>query len=334
MVQKKQYLLINGCILGLHVLILLYSIFYNVVHFDNPLGLLRGWGQLLPLVIAGIVVWIGMPESQTSPHIMTAWLTTAGNIIALTVEYPQLHSLHFCFVLLLFLTNEMLHIPVMFAISSSLCTSAFGIIQNIITFDDAILVNGMICMISLIFLFYNARLSEQGSNTINTAEFTNVYKQELHHDHLTGVYSRSWFMHNAEEKIRYIAGKRRLGIAMIDIDHFKHVNDTYGHEAGDKVLQRLGKLLTEMHSSQIFTGRYGGEEFCIIFDNMQDDQEQLDLLRKKFEAESYDFTPEHFTLSGGLFHIESAYTTAEQAIAEADKKLYWSKEHGRNQITA
>ncbi len=170
------------------------------------------------------------------------------------------------------------------------------------------------------------RLLEQASI------MSNIYKQELHHDALTGVYSRGWLMHNIEEKLKHVSGQRRISIGMIDIDHFKHVNDTYGHDAGDIVLKRLGKLLCSLQCAQIFTGRYGGEEFIIVFDSVEHDLAIMKQLLTDFTAQSFKFTEEHFTFSGGLYRV-SEEISVEEAIKQADNRLYYSKEHGRNQIT-
>ncbi|ADL36280.1 GGDEF domain-containing protein (plasmid) [Butyrivibrio proteoclasticus B316] len=163
-------------------------------------------------------------------------------------------------------------------------------------------------------------------------ERSNFYKQELHFDNLTGVYSRGWLMSNGSEKMKHIAGVRRLAVAMIDIDHFKSVNDTYGHDGGDEVLKRLGKILKTVQSANTIVGRYGGEEFTLIFDNQENEKEILEGLLSEFRKQSFDFTDEHFTFSGGLYIVNSPMTL-DEALKKADENLYYSKEHGRNQIT-
>lgn len=139
-------------------------------------------------------------------------------------------------------------------------------------------------------------------------------------------------MSNGSEKMKHIAGVRRLAVAMIDIDHFKSVNDTYGHDGGDEVLKRLGKILKTVQSANTIVGRYGGEEFTLIFDNQENEKEILEGLLSEFRKQSFDFTDEHFTFSGGLYIVNSPMTL-DEALKKADENLYYSKEHGRNQIT-
>lgn len=200
-----------------------------------------------------------------------------------------------------------------------------------------IIFSGIIGLLLLIFSFlvynilYDGHIKMMRQNrTISQQD--NIYKKELRFDKLTGVYSRAWLMQNAEEKLKSLAGRRHLSIAMIDIDNFKSVNDTFGHDAGDVVLKRLGKILSSVQSANILVGRFGGEEFTIVFDSHEDDLQIMQRLLKEFEQESFDFTDQHFSFSGGLYIITEPIAL-EDALKYADNALYYSKEHGRDQIT-
>ena len=117
---------------------------------------------------------------------------------------------------------------------------------------------------------------------------------------------------------------------MIDIDHFKSINDTYGHQTGDMVIKDLAQAIKAKlpPSSNLF--RYGGEEFLIVSQGLEVNQaEQLakDLLSSP-EAITLDVT-----VSVGVKHIERAIGSVEQLIEDADRALYQSKKNGRNCIS-
>ena len=328
MVKKNRYKMTCYSLLSLQALLLIAGFVSPAVEPGLTFGILPLLFKILLTVVSVIITWIGMPEKEVSSHTFQsvgAVFLISAITSALYADLPITMTL---LLWVLFLSFSWMSVgfisgTVLLVIFASAATGHGFLIQAI----------AGIITISFAVVLKLIKSEDNVAKSSSNIEMTNVYKQELHHDHLTGVFSRSWFMHNASEKVKYVAGKRYLSVAMIDIDHFKHVNDTYGHEAGDIVLKRLGKLLTELHSSRLFTGRYGGEEFCIMFDAMENDKEVLDDLRIKFGEQSFDFTDEHFSLSGGIYQINTEDITIEQAIKEADKKLYYSKEHGRNQIT-
>lgn len=122
-----------------------------------------------------------------------------------------------------------------------------------------------------------------------------------------------------------------LSILMIDIDHFKTINDTYGHQSGDVVIKKIAELLKNNFRETDFIGRYGGEEFLIILTNT-DAEEALCLgerLRNSVEVTDFGIS-KAVTVSGGLMNYENE--TAEEMIHIADQALYKAKEKGRNRI--
>lgn len=160
------------------------------------------------------------------------------------------------------------------------------------------------------------------------------YKEKLDADYLTGVSSRS-HMTKEGQKLLYRASQfNPVSVAIIDIDNFKSVNDTFGHENGDVVLQALGNLLTAQLKDDVVVGRYGGEEFVIIFEGVSVGMHQirLDRVRKLFSELTFDFTDNPITFSGG---IKSVIDPAEFAptLQQADEALYISKNSGKNKIT-
>ncbi|WP_350582136.1 diguanylate cyclase [Pseudomonas sp. HY2-MNA-CIBAN-0224] len=125
-------------------------------------------------------------------------------------------------------------------------------------------------------------------------------------------------------------------LALIDIDHFKRINDTYGHIVGDSVLRQFSIALKENLRAEDLAGRYGGDEFCVILPNrsLAQTQEIMERLRHRCCDFRYPDAPElRFSLSIGLASCQAAFTDASMWLNEADKALYIAKNTGRNKIS-
>ena len=127
-----------------------------------------------------------------------------------------------------------------------------------------------------------------------------------------------------------------LSIIMVDIDHFKEVNDKYGHDAGDKVLIQFANRLQNSVRNSDLVARMGGEEFLIIFPDTQVAEAELitNAIREKIEKATFDLSDSHsikITASFGI-SIAKRAKEAETAINKADANLYLAKHRGRNQI--
>jgi diguanylate cyclase (GGDEF)-like protein len=118
---------------------------------------------------------------------------------------------------------------------------------------------------------------------------------------------------------------------MIDVDFFKHINDTYGHLCGDKVLIDISSFLMDNLRKTDFIGRYGGEEFIIIFPHtkIQEAERIAEDIRRGIEALQIDDDIK-VTISGGLY--ENKTKIKHLALQNVDKLLYLAKERGRNRI--
>ncbi len=152
-------------------------------------------------------------------------------------------------------------------------------------------------------------------------------------DGLTGLYNRTYVLDRFEKELgkarRY--GKR-LSIIMFDLDLFKQVNDSFGHQAGDVVMQRIGRLFREMVRESDLAGRYGGEEFLIVLPETeaQEAGQVAERIRAEVEAVSWSQSGMRVTLSGGV--AQFAGDTADQLLQRADYLLYKAKEMGRNLV--
>jgi len=136
---------------------------------------------------------------------------------------------------------------------------------------------------------------------------------------------------------RYISQKKSFGLMLIDIDHFKRINDTFGHEAGDDVLVNVGKALKECVRPEDFVGRLGGDEFVLMLEGLTESTAEAVGKRIRSTIELYNFSVGHkgestvVTLSMGLAVINSD-DDASALYRRADQALYRSKELGRNQL--
>ncbi len=154
-------------------------------------------------------------------------------------------------------------------------------------------------------------------------------------DFLTGLHNRQYFYPHANSLLDRAEKKNaNIGLAMMDIDHFKRVNDTYGHNGGDEVLKHVANLMQKKLRGEDLLARLGGEEFCIIFYDMTAELmvQRLEEVRMAIEEAEIEL-PEHtlsVTISMGLKVRNDE--DLESLMESADQALYQAKEGGRNQL--
>ena len=156
-------------------------------------------------------------------------------------------------------------------------------------------------------------------------------------DPLTGLYNRRHFEDNLErEFLRASRYNNELSFAIIDIDFFKKVNDTYGHSAGDYVLKEVAYLILQNLRKTDMVFRYGGEEFTVIITETPIERAVVPLERLRKAVEEYPFNHNgqkiQVTISVGVSEVSKKTETVNQLFEDADKALYKAKENGRNQI--
>lgn len=179
-----------------------------------------------------------------------------------------------------------------------------------------------------------------GTNEDITEHRTLLGKLELqaNQDFLTGLSNRRHFL---EQGVIELARAQRYGEAlsafMLDIDHFKNINDTHGHKAGDIVLQKLGQLLRETLRTVDIIGRIGGEEFAILLPEtgLQEATEIAERLREIIAHSDVILEaglPLHFTVSIGVATLKDKGVNLDILLNLADKALYQAKGSGRNKV--
>jgi len=162
-----------------------------------------------------------------------------------------------------------------------------------------------------------------------------LLEKQAHTDPLTGLANRRHFMEVAEAEL---ARSRRydtpLSMLMIDIDHFKEVNDAYGHRAGDRVLQQLARTCQEILREVDVAGRVGGEEFAILLPETEVEgafevAERLRTAVAAAEVPREEGLPIRITVSVGVAAIDGS-TNLDTLMSQADDALYDAKHCGRN----
>ncbi len=162
-------------------------------------------------------------------------------------------------------------------------------------------------------------------------------REQAIRDPLTGLFNRRYLEETlARELVRATRGNLPLSIVMMDIDHFKKFNDTYGHKAGDEMLQALGELLRAQTRGSDVACRYGGEEFVAVLPSatLSAAQQRAEQWRSLFEALRVPHHGEELrsTLSLGVAMFPIHATTSESLLDAADKALYVAKSAGRNRV--
>lgn len=158
---------------------------------------------------------------------------------------------------------------------------------------------------------------------------------QAEHDILTGLPNRTLYLDRLHQAIKQATRlKNKVGVVFIDLDRFKEINDTLGHETGDKVVQLLAKRLSE-HLRRVDTiARFGGDEFILLVENLTNMSDLNEILHKLMKAMETPFQVEdhslHLTLSAGVSIYPDDGDLPEILIRNADTAMYRAKDDGRN----
>jgi diguanylate cyclase (GGDEF)-like protein len=174
------------------------------------------------------------------------------------------------------------------------------------------------------------------NNSIEALENIHTIINHANRDFLTGLYNRRYFFKDMEEYFPHaIESSEEFTLAMVDIDNFKQINDTYGHETGDRVISHLADILRTGTNSDDLVARFGGEEFCIALKNTPPAQAAaiLERLRKKTQESSvstHGGKEISFTISIGA--VSAHEDSLDESIHQADLMLYNAKQNGKNKV--
>jgi diguanylate cyclase (GGDEF)-like protein len=173
------------------------------------------------------------------------------------------------------------------------------------------------------------------ANAIQNAHYVERVKQLAYLDGLTGIFNRRYFELRMAEEIerarRYDSG---MGVIMIDIDQFKHLNDEFGHLLGDEVLRQVSSILHQQLRKIDVVCRYGGEEFAILLSqtSLEHSLAVAEKLRRMVESWQFPGVPRPVTISAGTANYPDHGTTRDDLMKAADAGLYAAKQSGRNRV--
>lgn len=180
---------------------------------------------------------------------------------------------------------------------------------------------------------------------ISGSNIESKYHEEIYRlttiDGLTQAYNKRFFLEALERELnRAVRYDRALSLVMFDIDHFKGINDTHGHLAGDYVLRELAQIVRENIRREDIFARYGGEEFSLILPEIESESayQVCEKLRQKIEAFPFIFADKRIAITSS-FGIRTAYKEPPDLrvadfIQDADELLYRAKDSGRNRVVA
>lgn len=209
--------------------------------------------------------------------------------------------------------------------------------EPVIALDDNL--TNTLQMINTFFIFLSLGLVAYLFSTTTQEmegkliEYNRKLMKQANTDTLTGLFNRRRTMEYLENLLK--SADTQISICICDIDHFKRVNDTYGHNVGDVVLKKISETFQKRLPPDTFISRWGGEEFLLIFPRLNGDEAitALETLRQKIRELVFDGGTENFTISLTYGLVEYDYhSDITTLLKEADEKLYVGKEGGRDRI--
>ena len=194
----------------------------------------------------------------------------------------------------------------------------------------------VVFMLSAAMMIYGFRRYQDLSREIKARTAAELDTRNLaRHDPLTGLPNRRFFEEKLEEYLGDASATQQVAVLMLDLDGFKTVNDTHGHEGGDNVLLGVASLLQKFARRSDFVGRWGGEEFVVGLAHTGQAVARTPAERLRASVEGH-----RFRLPGGVdVHVTASIGIAtaargepvDQLIARADRAMYLAKSQGRNQ---
>jgi diguanylate cyclase (GGDEF)-like protein len=180
-------------------------------------------------------------------------------------------------------------------------------------------------------------LAEQIGLALANIKLRETLHQQSTHDPLTGLFNRRYLTETFKRELAYAIKKQSsLAVILIDIDHFKCINDAYGHEAGDNILCELTRVLLKNTSDDDLVCRYGGEEFIILIPNSE--REKIERQAHQIQNAVREISVNHhgqlinITISMGIAEFPNQGNCEEDILSAADRALYHAKETGRNKF--
>ncbi|HEX4501858.1 MAG TPA: GGDEF domain-containing protein [Scandinavium sp.] len=153
-------------------------------------------------------------------------------------------------------------------------------------------------------------------------------------DTMTGLFNRSFFYDSLKNQMAHVSPDAPLSVIVCDLDHFKRINDRYGHLQGDKVIQFVAEILQDTMSQGSMAARIGGEEFALLLSHTDASTAHsiAEQIRETVSESSHEHLPEQVTISMGVYTATQPQATHEVCVQRADEAMYQAKESGRNRV--
>lgn len=171
------------------------------------------------------------------------------------------------------------------------------------------------------------------TQNVEYIENVEAIRRAANSDYLTGLPNRRHFFYSVTHELRN--SPEQQTVALVDLDHFKKINDTYGHDAGDKVLKDIARLLAS-HFADVFVSRFGGEEFCVYLPNISPEKavKRLEEFRLAIGEKTIKFQQTKLNVTASIGVTTQSKKNLEAMLAKADVLLYQAKTEGRNQVVS
>lgn len=183
-----------------------------------------------------------------------------------------------------------------------------------------------------------SNVTEQVALSLANLRLQEALRLQTIRDPLTGLFNRRYLEETVERELHRMTRREQpAGFVMMDLDHFKAFNDTFGHDGGDALLRAFGQFLREHLRREDIACRYGGEEFCVLFceASLEDTVRLAEQLRSQVKQLTVQHEGQHLgavTISIGIASYPMHGSTISELIAVADSALYQAKTEGRDRI--
>ncbi len=284
--------------------------------------------------LEAVAVWGGQPRGETFFAAEECWALRRGNLHAVTAKGPGLYCQHLDGVPTERLSYLCLPLMALGETIGVLHIQRFesSDVQAVPENEDT----------SLTFEQSRQRLAvaiaEHAAMAFANLRLRRTLREQSIRDPLTTLYNRRYMEESVEREIhRARRNANSLGVVILDIDHFKGFNDTYGHEAGDVVLKAVAKLISDSFRKEDIPCRFGGEEFVVILPSasLESCRQKAEALRKRVEALTVEYGGERLpriTISLGVSILGPEDSRGDELLQAADAALYQAKEAGRNRV--
>lgn len=186
--------------------------------------------------------------------------------------------------------------------------------------------------LTLVLCSFFMLLGKQQSKIKKLTLHQKLLKEKLKKDPMTGLYNHGEFYRFLDKRLQIAKeNKQEIWLALIDVDHFKKINDTFGHEMGNETLIYLSKILEKNCVCKGYLYRYGGEEFTVLFPGMNEKKvfQIMEDVRREV-AETHFFGAGNITISTGIARWKKG-VSSRKLFEQADQAMYLAKNNGRNQ---